>query len=137
MRNGRNKEFAEDYAKHGGTDIPDPLAQATRDLAVLDWAAIDMSPHRERFALTRALLAVRREHIVPLVPQMRGGADARIDNDVLVAEWRAGGKRLQIVANLSGNPKPRPILSWGMPIWGEVPPQELRRWTVYAAIGGE
>ena len=137
VRNGRKKEFAEAYAKHGGTDIPDPLAQATRDLAVLDWAAIDVSPHRERFALTRTLLAVRREHIVPLVPQMRGGADARIDNDVLVAEWRAGGKRLQIVANLSGSPRPRPTLSWGMPIWGEVPPQELRRWTVYAAIGGE
>ena len=136
VRNGRRREFAEAYAKHGGTDIPDPLAQATRDLAVLDWTAIDVSPHRERFALTRALLAVRREHIVPLIPQMRGGAEAGIDDGVLVAEWSADGKHLQIVANLSGTPKPRPDLSWGMPIWGEVPPEILRRWTVYAALGG-
>jgi len=136
VRNGRKKEFAEAYARHGGADIPDPLARATRDLAVLDWSAIDISPHRERFALTRALLAVRHEHIAPLIPQMRRGADARIDDGVLVAEWAASGKRLQIVANLSATPKPRPDLRWGMPIWGDVPPQELGRWTVYAAIGG-
>jgi malto-oligosyltrehalose trehalohydrolase len=135
VRNGRKNEFAEAYAKHGGADIPDPLAQTTRDLAVLDWGAIDVSPQRERFALTRALLAVRRERIVPLLPHMRGGAKCHIDDGVLVAEWPVGDKRLQLTANLSAAPKPRPGINWGMPIWGEVPPRELRRWTVYAAIG--
>jgi 1,4-alpha-glucan branching enzyme len=137
VRNGRRREFAEAYARHGGADIPDPLAQSTRDLAVLDWTAIDVSPQRERFALTRALLAARRRHVVPLIARMRGGADAGIVDNVLSAEWPAGEKRLQIVANLSGFPKPRPDLRWGMPIWGDVPPPELRRWTVYAAVGGE
>ena len=135
VRNGRKREFAEAYAKHGGADIPDPLAESTRDLAVLDWGAIDLSPQRERFALTRALLAVRRERIVPLIAHMRGGAKSQIDDGVLVAEWPAGDKRLQLTANLSGVPKPRPAIDWGMPIWGEVPAGELRRWTVYAAIG--
>jgi len=136
VRNGRRREFADAYAKHGGTDIPDPLAKATRDLAVLDWSAIDVSPQRERFALIRALLAVRRERIVPLIAGMSGSAEAHIAEGVLVAEWPAGDKRLQLMANLSGTPKRRADLTWGMPIWGEAPPKELRRWTVYAAIGG-
>jgi malto-oligosyltrehalose trehalohydrolase len=136
VRNGRKKEFAEAYAKHGGADIPDPLAAKTRDMAVLDWEALLMSPHRERLTTVRALLKARREHVVPLVRQMKGGADAHIEDDVLMAQWRAGEKRLQVLANLSGTAKPRPALGWGTPIWGDQPPQDLPAWSVFAAVGG-
>jgi hypothetical protein len=95
-----------------------------------------MSPHRERLAMVRALLKARREHVVPLAKRMTGGADAAIDNEVLTAEWRAGGRRLQLLANLSEAAKPRPKLSWATPIWGGAPPQDLPAWSVFAAIGG-
>ena len=134
VREGRKREFAEAYAKHGGVDIPDPLAEGTRRAATLDWALLDTSPHKERLALTRALLAVRRKHVAPLVWSMSAGADADIENDVLMAEWRAGDRRLQLIANLSGAARPRPVLRWGAPIWGEQPPQDLPPWSVYAAI---
>jgi malto-oligosyltrehalose trehalohydrolase len=136
VRKGRKREFADAYAKHGGADIPDPLAQATRDAAVLDWEALGKPPHRERLALTRALLTVRRDHLVPLLPSIERGADARIDDGVLAAEWRGGDRRLQLIANLSDAAKPRPALIWGQPIWGNTPPQHLPPWSVYAAIGG-
>jgi maltooligosyltrehalose trehalohydrolase len=105
-------------------------------MAVLDWDALLMSPHRERLTMVRALLKARREHVVPLVRDMSGGADARIDGDVLTAEWRAGDRRLQLVANLSEAVKQRPSLSWGAPIWGGPLPQELPPWSVYAGVGG-
>ena len=136
VRNGRRREFAEAYAKHGGADIPDPLAAKTRDMAVLHWDALQMSPHRERLALVRALLAVRRAHIVPLARQMSAGADARIESGVLIAAWAAGKRSLQLVANLSGAATPRPALDWGTPIWGDGLPDALPAWSVYAAVGG-
>jgi malto-oligosyltrehalose trehalohydrolase len=134
VRGGRRQEFAEAYGKHDGADIPDPLAGATRNAAVLDWSALVMSPHRERLALTEALLAARCRHIVPLLPQMAGGADARIADGVLSASWAAGRRSLQLVANLSGTAKPRPDGTWGTPIWGDTLPEELSPWSVYAAI---
>jgi len=134
VRNGRRKEFAEAYAKHDGADIPDPLAEATRNAAVLDWQAPLVSPHRERLALTRALLTARREHVVPLLPLMRGGAHVEFSSGVLAAIWRAGERRLQLVANLSERVKPRLQLRWGAPIWGDEPPHDLPPWSVFAAI---
>jgi hypothetical protein len=74
---------------------------------------------------------------VPLTAQMTGGAEADIDDGVLTAEWRAGDRRLQLVANLSETAKPRPVLRWGTPIWGETLPHDLPPWSVHAAIGGD
>jgi hypothetical protein len=65
-----------------------------------------------------------------------GAADARLDEGVLTAEWRAGARRLHLFANLSDAAKPRPDLTWGAPIWGDAPPDNLPAWSVYAAIGG-
>ena len=135
VRDGRKKEFAEAYTKHGGADIPDPLAAKTRDSAVLDWDAPAMSPHRERLARVTALLKARREHVVPLARQMRGGAEARIAGGVLSAGWRVGARSLQLLANLSDATRPCPDLRWGTPIWGDAPPTALPPWSVYAAIG--
>ena len=134
VRQGRKREFAEAYARHGGADISDPLAQGTRDAAVLDWDALRKPPHRERLALTRALLSVRREHILPLLPSIARGAEASIDDGVLAAQWRATARRLQLIANLADRAKPRPALAWGRPIWGDAPPRELPPWSVFAAV---
>jgi maltooligosyltrehalose trehalohydrolase len=136
VRNGRKKEFADAYAKHGGADIPDPLAQATRDAAVLDWDARDRTPHTERLALTRALLAARRDFVVPLAKRMTGDSDASFTDGVLHASWRAGDRSLQIVANLSDTNRPCFALNWTTQVWGGAPPAQLPPWSVYAGLGG-
>lgn len=137
VRSGRKREFAEAYAKHGG-EIPDPLAEQTRDLAALDWTARDEPAHARRLELTRSLLAMRHRHVVPLLRSMTGTGQATMTNGLLTARWPADGKALLILANLSGSSQPRPPdLAWGsQAIWGGDLPSELPPWSVYAAIGG-
>lgn len=134
VRNGRKKEFAAAYAKHGG-NIPDPLAAETRDAAVLDWNALAKQPHAERLALTRALLAARRHHVVPLLPAMTGAGEAACDAGILCARWPAGDQALLLLANLTDAAQPCPDISWGDPIWGGALPRHLPPWSVHAAIG--
>lgn len=135
VRQGRRREFAEAYARHGN-EIPDPLAECTRVSAVLDWQAIDRPPQAERLALTRELLGVRKSSIVPLLPAMTAKGEATIRADILQARWPAAGMMLMLMANLSDTAKPCPDgLDWGEPIWGGLPPRSLPPWCVYAAIG--
>lgn len=135
VREGRKREFAEAYARHGN-DIPDPLARATRDLAVLDWSALSKPEHAARLNLTRELIRVRRKAIMPLLPAMVGPGEANFQGDVLSVRWTANNQSLQLLANLSGQPQPAPArLAWGQPIWGEPPPRTLPPWSVFAAIG--
>ncbi len=135
VRNGRKKEFAEAYAQHGD-DIPDPLSADTRASAVLDWNVTTNRPqHVERLALTRALLAVRKRAVMPLLTSMRGGAEASFKNNVLLARWPAGAGTLQLLANLAGTLTRRPALDWGDAIWGGHLPTTLPPWSVYAAVG--
>ncbi|HZD88636.1 MAG TPA: malto-oligosyltrehalose trehalohydrolase [Pseudolabrys sp.] len=135
VRKGRKAEFAEWHAQAGG-DIPDPLAEATKNAAVLDWKALTQSPHKERLAEVRALLQVRQNHIAPLLPAMAGAGEADLRAGVLTARWPSDARTLMLLANLSDTPKPQPDgLAWGDPIWGGKPPDELPPWSVYAAIG--
>lgn len=135
VRQGRRREFAEAYAAHGD-EIPDPLARETRDLAVLDWDAREKPDHAERLALTRDLLAARRQFVVPLIPVMTGPGEASLADSVLRARWPAGDRTLMLLANLSGSARPKPDVTWQTSIWGGTPPAELPPWSVYAGIGG-
>ncbi len=138
VRNGRKREFAEAYAKHGG-EIPDPLAKETRDSAVLDWAARSQPVQAQRLALVRNLLAIRRKSVVPLLPAMTGKGDASSNDGLLRVSWRTPEKKLVLLANLSDERRPRPddlawgSHNWGMALWGGPPPADLPPWTVYAA----
>ena len=134
VRQGRKREFAAAFALHGG-EIPDPLAAATRDAAVLDWSELAHPAASSRLELTRSLLAARRRFIVPLLPAMTSAGEASFRDGVLRACWRAGTRRLMLLANLSANRKRHPLAQWGEPIWGGPPPRDLPPWTVYAAIG--
>lgn len=136
VRNGRRREFADAYAKHGGAEIPDPLTQSTRDAAVLDWDARSRAPHAERLALARALLARRRDFVVPLAKKMSGESEAALSDGVLHASWRAGEQSLHLLANLGDAPRACPALNWQAYLWGGPPPATLPTWSVYAGIGG-
>ena len=46
-----------------------------------------------------ACCKARREHIAPLLPAMIGAGEASLENGVLRAQWRAGGKTLMLLAN--------------------------------------
>lgn len=136
VRDGRRREFADAYTKHGD-EIPDPIARETRDSAVLDWEARNTPPHAAHLALTRKLLATRKQWIIPLLPAMLGKGDVSLNGGLLQARWPADGKTLLILANLSDEAHPKPEgLAWGDSIWGETPPDNLPPWSVYAAIEG-
>jgi len=139
VRQGRKREFADAYARHGG-EIPDPLARETRDLAVLDWKVASAPAHVARLELTRSLLAARHRAVVPLLRFMTESGHATMTNGLLSARWQANGmgkgKALVMLANLWNGPQQRPPdLVWGEPVWGTNPPAELPPWSVYVAIG--
>jgi maltooligosyltrehalose trehalohydrolase len=134
VRQGRRREYAAFYATHGD-EIPDPLAAATRDSAVLGWGARKDPAHANRLALTRALLAARHRFVAPVIPAMTTPADVHFESGLLTARWDAGGKTLLLLANLSDAAKAKPAQAWGAPIWGDVPPDTLPPWSVYASIG--
>ena len=98
VRKGRRDEYAWAYATYGD-DVPDPLSEATFRSAVLDWEAGGGSG-RERLALVRELLAIRRRHIMPRLAAARFGEAHAADNGLLTADWRMGdGARLSLLAN--------------------------------------
>jgi maltooligosyltrehalose trehalohydrolase len=136
VRDGRKREFAEAYARHG-EEIPDPLAPDTRAAATLDWRARNAPAHAARLKLTQALLAARRRHVAPLIPAMTAPGEVRFDNGLLFAQWPANDKSLLLLANLSSAAIAKPAgLEWGTCIWGGDPPNDLPPWSVYATIGG-
>jgi maltooligosyltrehalose trehalohydrolase len=136
VRNGRRKEFAEDYEQHS-EDIPDPLAKQTVFKATLDWSAIDKPPHSGRLELVKRLLVARKMFVVPRLPHLRPGhGTARFDGTVLIARWEFySGEALSLLANLGAKAQPR-LESFrpGEAVWGGAPPDSLPPWSVYAAI---
>ncbi|HEV7371307.1 malto-oligosyltrehalose trehalohydrolase [Arenibaculum sp.] len=96
---GRFPEFADPEARR---HIPDPTEERTFARSCLDWSALDQADHAEWLGFVRALLRLRRERIVPLLPGLRPGAGWRVrDGRTLTVEWPLeGGGRLSLVANL-------------------------------------
>lgn len=119
VREGRRSEFARfpEFQDPEQRDrIPDPLAESTFTSAKLDWSAVD----HERLAHYTALLAARREHIVPLLPQItQGGEATEYGLGVVQVTWDAGSAgRLSLVANLTDKPIDFPPIP-GQTIWSE------------------
>jgi maltooligosyltrehalose trehalohydrolase len=107
---GRRREFAR-FAKFTDPEerarIPDPNAAATFEASRLTWPDRRRSPHRERLALVRRLLRIRRREILPVSTVLAAGA-ARyeiIDNRGVVVVWPTrDGRQLRLAANVSGQP---------------------------------
>jgi maltooligosyltrehalose trehalohydrolase len=134
VRQGRRKEFEAADAEFRG-DIPDPLDEATFRSALLDWDACDTPHGREWMSLTRGLLAVRTQEIVPRLAET-AFLSARCDRDVLTASWQLAGAELNLLANLSAREATRPSsFNLGRAIWGHAIPETLPPWSVYWGIG--
>jgi maltooligosyltrehalose trehalohydrolase len=133
VREGRRREFAQTYARRHD-DVPDPLDERTVRRATLDWAARSRPERAARLALVRDLLAARKVHITPRLPQLETGhGAAQFSDGVLTARWRFRcGETLSLLANLSAQKQRRPsdFIS-GASVWGGAPPEQLPAWSVY------
>ena len=106
VREGRRKEFGgfkafEDAEQRAR--IPDPNNVATFDASRIDWSHLDTPDGKDWLALTRALLHLRRERIVPHLKGAPGhGGTVLLANDGLIAvDWQLAGAVLRLRANLS------------------------------------
>ena len=112
IRDGRRKEFASfpEFADPAMRErIPDPTDAETFQHSMLDWAEAERDRGAAVLALTKRLLKLRQERLVPLLAGIDGhcgrvlwtGGGAQ-GNGSLSVLWRlAGGARLTLLANLS------------------------------------
>jgi maltooligosyltrehalose trehalohydrolase len=109
VREGRRREFAEFPAfadPQLRARIPDPIAPATFQSAVLDWRRQDEPRHRDRLELYRRLLGTRRREIAPRLGGMSNPAATveEMGERHFSVRWRLGdGSMLALDANLSGD----------------------------------
>jgi maltooligosyltrehalose trehalohydrolase len=135
VRKGRKQEYAWAYEKYGD-EVPDPLAPATMQSAVLDWTG--RTPEQAaRLALVRELLALRGKEIAPRLNGASFGDAAAADSGLLTAHWRMGdGTTLSLTANLSDKDITYSRKAPGAPIWGGMTGDRLPPWSVIWHLGG-
>jgi maltooligosyltrehalose trehalohydrolase len=81
--------------------IPDPNAPTTFQASKLNWTETEISPHRERLALVRELLDIRRRQLVPHLAGARTGGRYEISNGVLCVDWPLAARAvLRLALNL-------------------------------------
>ena len=102
---GRRKEFSR-FACFGESEppeIPDPNNDGTFEASRLDWSTVARAPHARWLAHYRELLALRRQHIVPLLPDIASGHrwDALADAGLQVRWQLRDGGALLLDAQLS------------------------------------
>jgi maltooligosyltrehalose trehalohydrolase len=87
---GRRREFQRFAAftdEAAIARIPDPNGPATFETSKLRWAERSQSPHRERLALVRELLALRTHRLAPHLSELRHGGRYRIEHGALHVAW--------------------------------------------------
>jgi 1,4-alpha-glucan branching enzyme len=108
---GRRNEFASFGAfadEQQRQQIPDPDAEQTYLASQLDADDQAEPPHREWLAYTQALLTLRAERLVPLIPEIvPGAARCTTDDRKLTVTWPLKGNRVLVMeANCGDDPKP-------------------------------
>jgi maltooligosyltrehalose trehalohydrolase len=113
VREGRRKEF-EGHAGHGHEDetIPDPNAPKTFADSKLDWKKPISAEGKEWLALTRELLRIRAQTIVPMLrsAKVSGGKVLRAENGLVAVSWDFPGGQLGMAINLGTDAQPLPTL---------------------------
>lgn len=114
MREGRLDEFGnwQSFSDPGvRARIPGPNAMATFEVSKIDWSERTLPKQRQRLALVKRLLEIRRREIAPRLARLRGNAGQVLsaEDSGLAVGWRLGdGSDLLLVANLSGE-------AWAVP----------------------
>ena len=133
-REGRRREFAgfKAFSTPEMRDrIPDPCDEKTFLASKLDWSDIEHAPISQQFrALTKELLTLRQQKIVPLIKdgfvaakaELLGGSKQTGGVDV---RWQTvKGDELQIIANFSAKDLQVPTVAIGELIWASMPVEE-------------
>ncbi len=116
VRQGRAREFE----GHEGEDVPDPNAKGTFDASKLNWKALETENGQAWLALTRELLALRQQYIVPLLATAGGdsGSVLKTADGFFAVSWRFPQGTLSLALNMGETPQPLPdlpgetIFSW-------------------------
>jgi maltooligosyltrehalose trehalohydrolase len=108
--------------------IPDPSDEGTFLASKLDWDSINNAPLSRQFlALTKELLSIREQRIVPLIKDGFTAAKADLlgsskKTGGLDVRWRThSGEELQIIANFSGDDLEMPNVTVGHVLWASGP----------------
>ena len=111
--------------------IPDPSDEKTFHASKLDWHTMDNAPLSRQFrALTRDLLTVRQQKIVPMIKDSFIGAKAELLDTSKVTggvnvRWRtAKGDELQIIANFAAEDVAMPKVKVGNIVWASTSPSD-------------
>ncbi len=139
-------ELASSVHAHRSREYPGspyPAATATFASARLDWRVLEQPAHARTLAFYRRLLAIRRDGIVPLIPQLHAGRCSRAGGSgAFAVSWAGGGQLLRVIANLSAAPASSPESATGRIILAthaDVPAalarEQLAPWSVIWLLG--
>ena len=111
VREGRRKEFAGFQAFHGDASslqqVPDPNARETFEASKINWNCLTSEEGRSWMEITRGLLRLRHERIVPLLAGTGpyAGTIEAADDGIVSVSWRLNGATLHMVTNLDDGPR--------------------------------
>jgi len=136
---GRRQEFRHFAAFHDASlreSIPDPNAPATFLASKIDWARRNRPEGRAWLAHTRHLLDLRRREIAPHLAGTGGGCGTVVaaENGIVAVDWRLGGIRLRLRANLTPDAGPAPDAPGRVIHGGEGDGAQLPGYSVRVAV---
>ncbi|MEK6304912.1 MAG: malto-oligosyltrehalose trehalohydrolase [Pantoea dispersa] len=110
VREGRAREFT-GHAGHDET-VPDPNAEETFTRSKLDWSKVENPAGQAWLTLTRQLLALRQQHIVPLLPDARqhNGQVLRTAPGFVAVSWQFPQGQLSLALNIGQQSQPLPAM---------------------------
>lgn len=131
VREGRAREFA-GHAGHEGESVPDPNAEQTFIASRLDWHKPETPEGQAWMALTRQMLTLRQQYIVPLLARADGhsGNVVKTAPGFLAVSWTFPQGTLSMAVNIAATPQPLPDLP-GETIFawpdrgGDLPPHSI------------
>lgn len=111
VREGRAREF-QGHAGHEGESVPDPNAKSTFDMSKLDWQKRESEAGKAWLALTRELLALRQQHIVPLLATAGGNAGKVLQTaeGFVAVSWTFPDGTLSLALNIGADAQPLPAM---------------------------
>ncbi|WP_428946120.1 malto-oligosyltrehalose trehalohydrolase [Pantoea sp. FN060301] len=119
VREGRAREF-EGHSDHEGESVPDPNDAQTFAMSKLDWDKQESGEGKAWLTLTRHLLALRQQHIVPLLATAKGNSGKVVTTakGFLAVSWVFPAGTLSVALNVGESAQPLPdlpgdtIFSW-------------------------
>jgi len=136
VSDGRRQEFARFQAFRDEAmraRIPDPQALQTFSDSKLDWSELDAPESAATLRWYRELLAVRRQHLVPLLPALRAGEYRVLGPSSVLVRWQGSGRtELTLMANLNDQSGDEFPAAPGTLLWQEGRGAWSVRWSLRA-----